>query len=50
MNQIITVDEKNYSLKYNEQVIETIETIEEFKEKYPNGKVYRKEQFGYTDW
>ena len=27
MNQIITVDEKNYSLKYNEQVIETIEAI-----------------------
>lgn len=27
MTQIITVDEKNYNLKYNEQVIETIETI-----------------------
>lgn len=27
MEQIITVDNKNYELKYNEQVIETIETI-----------------------
>ena len=27
MTQIITVDEKNYNLKYNESVIETIETI-----------------------
>lgn len=27
MTQIITVDDKNYSLKYNEQVIETIEAI-----------------------
>ena len=27
MKEIITVDDKNYELKYNEQVIETIETI-----------------------
>ena len=27
MKEIITVDEKNYELKYNEQVIETIEAI-----------------------
>ena len=30
--------------------IETIETVEEFKQKYPNGKVFRKENFNLTDW
>ena len=30
--------------------IETIETVEEFKKKYPNGKVFRRENFDLTDW
>lgn len=29
--------------------IETIETVEEFKQKYPNGKVFRKENFDLTE-
>ena len=30
--------------------IETIETVEDFKQKYPNGKVFRREKFDLTDW
>lgn len=30
--------------------IETIETVEEFKQKYPNGKVFRPGNFDLTDW
>ena len=30
--------------------IETIETVEEFKQKYPNGKVFRLGNFDLTDW
>jgi len=47
---IYDVNKKHVIESYYGLYIESIETVEEFKQKYPNGKVFRPENYELTDW
>lgn len=46
---IYEVHKKHVIESYNGLYIESIDTVDEFKKKYPNGKVFRPEKFKLTD-